>query len=63
MIINWFLQGGRGLLAHYGNSHINAIMDLFPDIGLEETKFIHLKSMYFFIVRKYQVTLTHFWCR
>lgn len=39
------IQGARSVLKHHLNSVSKALLDLFPDIGLDKTKFQSYKSM------------------
>eukprot|EP00026_Physarum_polycephalum_P001339 Phypoly_transcript_01340.p1 GENE.Phypoly_transcript_01340~~Phypoly_transcript_01340.p1 ORF type:complete len:1070 (+),score=142.73 Phypoly_transcript_01340:227-3436(+) len=40
------LQGGRAIVQHYEGNYIDALMGLFPDIGLDKTKFKSLPRNY-----------------
>lgn len=39
------LQGGWSALDYYGRNHAKALLDVFPDIGLDEQKFRVKNSM------------------
>jgi len=44
------LKGGRGVVKYYDNSLIEAIIDLFPELSLEKSKFASVPRIYFFFV-------------
>lgn len=45
-LFNYLLQGIQTVTGFYGGSMIKALMDLLPEIGLEEHKFRFLRRMH-----------------
>jgi hypothetical protein len=51
-IITWYPQGGAGLLVKYNNSLSQALIEVYPEIGLRAHKFKIVPSMLFFFLLK-----------
>ena len=45
-LLTVLLKGGSTILKHFRNSHVNALLELFPEIGLEVNKFVGVPSKY-----------------
>lgn len=41
-IFTYVYKGGNSMLMRYGNKHTQALMDTFPEIGLERERFVGL---------------------
>ena len=39
-------QAGQTVLSYYGGSYVKAVVQLYPDVNLQETKFMNLPSKY-----------------
>lgn len=55
------MKGGRTILEQYRGGLANTFITLFPDIGLDETKFEIRSTFSLFSPCKLTVSLDHFW--
>ena len=39
-------QAGQTVLSYYGGSYVKAVVQIYPDVNLQETKFMNLPSKY-----------------
>lgn len=44
------MKGGSSILIHYGNSFAKALIDLYPNIGLDSSKFTSVPRTLFIIL-------------
>lgn len=50
MYLLLFLKGIQTVLKYHDRSHIKALLQLFPDIGLDKNKFPHLPGNFYLLL-------------